>query len=122
MTLDRISVLYFDKDGHGPDCLYLEVFPIRGETRIGLEPALSLRVRAGEFVMRAEVDGGYFMERAQVQELRDALTKWLDNTPSRDGAEPPTRSQRDFLCCRPVDDGWCRRNRDHDGDCSRSGR
>lgn len=71
----KIPALYFDADGLGPDHVYLEVFPIRGDQV--MSPAVSLRVRAGEFVMRAQIDGGYFMERAQVIALRDALNGWI---------------------------------------------
>ena len=81
----KISTLYFDKDGLGPDHVYLEVYPIRGEAAVDLAPALSLRVRAGEFVMRADTGGGYYMERQQVQELHDALAAWLESPPDRDG-------------------------------------
>lgn len=73
----KISTLYFDKDGLGPDHVYLEVFPIRGDKI--MKPALSLRVRAGDMVMRAPVDGGYFMEREQVEALHKALGEWLSN-------------------------------------------
>lgn len=71
----KIPALYFDADGLGPDHVYLEVFPIRGDEV--MKPAVSLRVRAGEFVMRAQIDGGYFMERAQVAALYQALGEWL---------------------------------------------
>lgn len=73
----KISALYFDAEGLGPDHVYLEAFPIRGDEI--MPAALSLRVRAGEFVMRAQVDGGYFMQREQVQALHKALGAWLDN-------------------------------------------
>lgn len=82
----KVSALYFDKDGLGPDHVYLELFPVRGDGV--MDPALTLRVRAGEFVMRAQVDGGYFMQRQQVQELHDALAQWLASPPNRDGVEP----------------------------------
>lgn len=75
----KIPTLYFDAEGLGPDHVYLEVFPIRGDEI--MRPAVSLRVRAGEFVMRAQVDGGYFMERQQVIALRDALNAWIAVTP-----------------------------------------
>lgn len=83
----RIPALYFDKDGLGPDHTALEVFPVRGDNV--MPPALSLRVRAIGFVMRAQVDGGYFMQREQVEQLHKALGEWLANPPATDGKEPP---------------------------------
>lgn len=74
----KVPALYFDKDGLGPDHVYLELFSVRGDDV--METSLSLRVRAGEFVMRAQIDGGYLMGRQQVEQLRDALTQWLTST------------------------------------------
>lgn len=71
----KIPALYFDEGGLGPDHVYLEVFPIRGDEI--MKPSLSLRVRAGEFVRLAPIDGGYFMERNQVEALHRALGEWL---------------------------------------------
>lgn len=79
----KVAALYFDADGLGPDHVYLDVFPIRGDEVMA--PALSLRVRAGGLVMRAQVDGGYFMQREQVESLHKALGQWLDN-PAPGGA------------------------------------
>lgn len=72
----KVPVLYFDADGLGPDQLCLEVFPIRGDEV--MPAALSLRVRASGLVMRAQVDGGYFMQREQVASLHQALGAWLE--------------------------------------------
>lgn len=72
----KIPVLYFDADGLGPDHLFLEVQPIRGDEVMA--PSLSLRVRAAGLVMRAPVDGGYFLQREQVTPMFRALGGWLD--------------------------------------------
>jgi hypothetical protein len=82
----RIPTLYFDANGLGPDHLSLELFPVRGDEV--MQPALSLRVRAEGLVMRAQVDGGYFLQREQVEKLRDGLNAWLANPPNADGKEP----------------------------------
>lgn len=75
----KIPTLYFDEHGNGPDHLYLEVFPIRADSI--MPPTLSLRVRPGSLVIRAQVDGGYFMQREQVVALREALDAWLLDNP-----------------------------------------
>ena len=75
----RIPVLYFDKDGLGPDELALEVFPLSVDE--DMPAAMTLRVRAAGLVMRSDIDGGYFMHREQATALRDALDAWLKEVP-----------------------------------------
>lgn len=79
----KVSTLYFDADGLGPDHVYLELFPLRADEI--MPAALSLRVRAGELVLRAQIDGGYFMQHAQVAELHKALGDWLAKHPAKEG-------------------------------------
>lgn len=71
----KVPALYFDADGLGPDHVYIEVFPLRGDDV--MPDSLSLRVRGAGFVLRAQLDGGYFMQRAQIEALHEALGAWL---------------------------------------------
>lgn len=82
-TAKLIPSLFFDRDGMGPDHLYLEVHAIQ-QLRIPDEPPiLGIRVRAGELVLRqdAQVDGGHMFYREQVVELHKQLGEWLEANP-----------------------------------------
>lgn len=72
----KVAALYFNAIGNGPDHVYLEVFPIRGDDV--MPASLALRVRAGDdLTVYAALGGGYFMHRHQIEELHRALGAWL---------------------------------------------
>lgn len=79
----RIPVLWFTSNGGGPDDMFLEPTTIREIREANgdlVAPAnLGLRVRAGELVILGAcmVDGGFFLGRAQVEQLHRALGDWL---------------------------------------------
>jgi hypothetical protein len=83
-------VLWFDSNGCGPDHFYLEVYPFK-ELRDGDElvaaASLGLRVRAGDLVIlgRGMIDGGFNLDREQVDRLHQQLGAWLANTPAKEG-------------------------------------
>lgn len=83
-----IPVLWFNKEGTGPDEMALQVidFPIDGKN-----PArMGLRVRRERLVIVGEplVDGGFFMDRDQAERLHGAIGKWLEANPQ--SKSPPT--------------------------------
>lgn len=82
MPYPRIPVLYFDKDGLGPDELALEVANLR-KYKPTDTAQLNIRIRKHGMVMRADVDGGYMMDRDTVAELHSQLTQWLSENPAK---------------------------------------
>lgn len=87
----RIPTLWFDREGCGPDHMFLELHPFRSEMDGKIPAALGIRVRAGELVIigRPLVDGGFNMQREQIAELHRQLGAWLDADAAQGGATKP---------------------------------
>lgn len=85
-----IPVLWFNKNGSGPDEMALQVIDFPPD-RDGKIPArLGLRVQAGDLVIVGAplIAGGFFMAREQAEALHGAIGKWLDANPQ--SKSPPT--------------------------------
>lgn len=80
MSNERIPVLWFDREGCGPDELALELHHFPAQTDMDIPAWLGLRVRARGIVINAAkmVDGGLNLHREQVVELHAQLGKWLE--------------------------------------------
>lgn len=85
-----IPVLWFNKNGSGPDEMALQVIDFPPD-RDGKIPArLGLRVQPGDLVIvgASLLGGGFYMAREQAEALNGALSKWLEANPQSNS--PPT--------------------------------
>lgn len=84
---DPIACLYFDERGMGPDPSELRLYIFGAKTMPGGASDRMDR-NLGLLIKKSGIDlGGFMIERAQVQALRDQLSAWLDAAPVY--AEPP---------------------------------
>jgi hypothetical protein len=93
MTTNKpIHALWFDRNGCGPDHFKIELQPMK-QLKDGGDlvcPAtLGLRLRAGELVIlgASMIDGGFMLDREQLQKQIDA---WLEATEPEDAAAGET--------------------------------
>lgn len=88
---DVIPVLWFNRNGCGPDEMAIELEPLPAlmdGTDLVAPATLGLRVRSGGFVMLGEpmVDGGFQLASEQVADLHRQLGAWLASTGSCPGS------------------------------------
>lgn len=90
----RVPVLWFDRNGCGPDHLFLEVTPqaaLQEGPDLIAPASLGLRIRGGELVLmgQAMLDGGFMIDRQSVATLHQEIGKWLSHNPPVSQLELP---------------------------------
>lgn len=88
-----VDVLWFDKDGCGPDVLSIQPWNFRAEMGGRIPATLGLRIMKTSESMslplmngaaRAMVEGGFVLDRESAQQLAKSIDDWLERTAEPD--------------------------------------